>query len=342
MWEAFVYYGRMPQRLAAGIATGIGSLPHSDAGAAAALVLRCLPELPAAPQLPRRSSRELLVAQWASGIPEVRVEADGSLTRVHADADQPVVASFDDDAHGGLLAFLDVASRQPTPLRRVKVQVTGPLTLGVALVDAGVPHHVAFSRGAQAARAWALAVEQLVLAHLPTTDLVLFYDEPALVLWRDGDGPLDREDATDVLSGALAAPTGVTGVHVCGPAPVRIAFDAGPDVVGVDVSAVALEDAHCIGRFLDGGGWIAWGAVPTDRPIGESSQALWRELVDLWCELSRRGCDAMRIRCQAIITPACGLAGHGPSQAERAMRLARELGYRVMDQAAATKLTVGA
>ena len=114
------------------------------------------------------------------------------------------------------------------------------------------------------------------IAYLPSA-----FDEPSLVLWRDGDGPLDREDATDVLSGALAAPAATTGVHVCGPGPVRIALDAGPDVVGVDVGTVALEDAHGIARFLDGGGWIAWGAVPTDRPIGESSQALWRELVDL-------------------------------------------------------------
>ena len=204
----------MPQPLAAGVATGIGSLPHSDAGAAAALVLRCLPEMPAAPQLPRRSSREHVIAQWAAGIPEVRVEADGSLTRVHSDLDHPIVAAFDPDAHGGLLTFLDVAERLPIAPRRVKVQVTGPLTLGVALLDAGIPHRVAFTRGAQAARTWALAVEQLVRRRLPASDLVLFFDEPSLVLWRGGEGPLEREDATDVLSGALAAPTCTTGVHV--------------------------------------------------------------------------------------------------------------------------------
>jgi len=38
-----------------GMATAIGSLPHHDPAAAAALVLRCLPEIPAAPQLPMRT-----------------------------------------------------------------------------------------------------------------------------------------------------------------------------------------------------------------------------------------------------------------------------------------------
>jgi hypothetical protein len=331
-----------PSTLAAGVATGIGSLPHHDARAAAASVLRCLPELPAAPQLPVRSPRELMLAQWAVGIPEIEVAPDGALLRVRADADAPVVARFDEGAHGGLLEFLELAALHPMPPARVKAQVTGPLTLGVAMLRAGLPAAHAWARAAQAARAWGRAVEELVAERLPDATLVLFYDEPALALWRGPDGPLDREEATDLLSGALAGVSCTTGVHVCGEALVRIALDAGPEVLGVDVSAVALEDAIAIARFLDGGGWIAWGAVPTDRPVGESAQPHWRALVDLWCELTRRGCDQARLRRQALVTPACGLAGHGASQAERAMRLAREIGDRVHDQAVATKLTVGA
>jgi hypothetical protein len=82
--------------------------------------------------------------------------------------------------------------------------------------------------------------------------------------------------------------------------------------------------------------------VPTDRPVGESAAPLWKALVELWCELTRRGCDPVRLRSQALATPACGLARHGQSQAEHTMLLAREIGARVHDQAAATRLTVGA
>jgi hypothetical protein len=65
-------------------------------------------------------------------------------------------------------------------------------------------------------------------------------------------------------------------------------------------------------------------------------------LLDIWCELTKRGCDPVRLRRQALVAPACGLAGHGASQAERAMLLARELGDRIHDQAAATRLAMGA
>ena len=101
---------------------------------------------------------------------------------------------------------------------------------------------------------------------MPDTSVVLFFDEPALVAWRRGDAPLDRESAIDVLSGALAAVDCVTGVHVCGDGDLGLALEAGPQVLGVEVSEALVRDTIALARFLDGDGWIAWGAVPTDRP----------------------------------------------------------------------------
>ncbi|MET1001205.1 MAG: hypothetical protein ABWZ15_05290 [Acidimicrobiia bacterium] len=329
--------------LAAGMATAIGSLPHRDAAAASALVLRCLPELPAAPQLPNRTVREGVLAQWLGGVDGVRVADDGVIALDHRlDLDAAICTELHADRHAGLLAFVDATSALPRPPARVKAQVTGPLTLGVALARAGVPENEAFAFGAAVSRSWAAAVQRLFAARIPGVALVLFFDEPALVLWRAEDPPFERELATDLLSGTLASSSCVTGVHVCGRGDLRLALDAGPDVVQVDVDVVVPEDALALSRFLDGDGWIAWGAVPTHGPIGEHPTPLWKAMLELWCELTRRGCDPVQLRTHALVTPACGLAGHGPSQAERAMLLARELGNRVHDQAAATKLSIGA
>jgi hypothetical protein len=332
-----------PSLLSAGLATGIGSLPHHDPMAAAASVLRWLPGLPAAPQLPARTPLEGMVAQSVRALPEVVLGPDGSIARIDLSAlDAPIVATFDATAHGGLLAFLTHAQRQPQRPAFVKVQVAGPLTLGMALVDAGLPTPIAFERAGLLARAWARALEHIVAERLPDSGLVLFFDEPGLVAFRDGEAPIDRERATDLLSGALAAVTCTVGVHVCGQGDLRIALDAGPQVLGVEVAPALLAHAAALGRHMEGDGWIAWGAVPTDRPVGEQAAPLWKNLIDCWCELTRRGCDGLRLRHQALVTPACGLAGHGTSQAERSMRLAREIGDRIHEQAVATKLSVGA
>ncbi len=133
------------QVLVPGIATGIGSLPHTDPRAAAALVLECLPELPSVPQLPARDPREGMIAQWVAALPEVEVDADGTLTLLGAsDAEPECVVT--PAAHSGLVGFLDLASRLERAPRRVKVQLTGPLTLGVALHAAGMPVERAFQR----------------------------------------------------------------------------------------------------------------------------------------------------------------------------------------------------
>ena len=327
--------------LVPGVATGVGSLPHDNPRVAATAVLRCLPEFPAIPQLPGRNPREGLLTQWLGAIPEVDIARDGAIT-VHGASNAPPECVFEPDAHSGLLAFLDVAAALDTRPARVKAQITGPLTLGAGLVRAGVAPARAFRRGAEAARAWAVAVEDLVNARLPGAGVVLFFDEPALVQWHGGRGPLDREAAIDILSGALAAVECTTGVHVCGDGDLDLALEAGPQVIGLEVRDELVTHAVAIARFLDGDGWIAWGAVPTDRPVGEAADPHWRHLARVWCELTRRGCDPVPLRTRGMITPACGLAGYGATQAERVLGIARELAARVHDQAVAARLMLGA
>ncbi|MFM8973789.1 MAG: hypothetical protein ACKOOG_14415 [Actinomycetota bacterium] len=330
-------------RLVAGTATGVGSLPHSDPHAAAALVLRLLPELPPVPELPKRDPREGLVARSVSAIEGVRVAPDGTVGLVApVGRSAPVRPDPDDGAHTGLAALLDAIAVAPHRPRSVKVQTAGPLTLGLALVTAGVAPAEAFPLAARVASAWIAALEDRVATALPDTGVLAVLDEPALVVWREHDGPIPRDEATDVLSSVLAGIRATAGVHVCGAGDLRLALDAGPRVVHFDAAAFDLDDAAPLGRFLDAGGWVAWGAVPTHGPVGEHPQPLWKALVETWCELTQRGCDSARLRTQALVAPACGLAGHGVSQAERALGLAHDIGARVHYQVAAARLSVGA
>ena len=127
-------------------------------------------------------------------------------------------------------------------------------------------------------RAWAATIDELVAGALPDTTLVLGFDEPALVCWRNAEGPVEREVAIDLLSTALASTRAVSCVHVCGNGDVRLALDAGPEIVHFDVAAFDLDDGVALSRFLDGDGWVAWGAIPTHRPVGEQAQPLWKRV----------------------------------------------------------------
>jgi hypothetical protein len=332
-----------------GAVTGIGSLPYTDTAEAVRCALRHAPLLPAAPQLPRRDPNEGMLAQAVAGLPGVNVDVDGRIVvpdtgilAIAHDIEAIFDPSFDPTTWGGLLAFLDAIADRP---RRVaKLQITGPITLGLALVDAGLPADAAFTIAAGAVRSRGRALIELAATRAPQTPLVVFLDEPGLVALPRTGFPLETDEAIDLLSSALAVfgDDARTGVHCCGPTDWRVVTQAGPDVLSLPIDAGVAGDPSALAPFLERGGWVAWGVVPTHRPIGERAEVLWRRLVDVWCELTRGGCDPVLLRQQALVTPECGLALHDPAQVAAVFELAAEVGSHIEDQALACRLSVGA
>ena len=333
--------------LTTGTCTSIGSLPHEDADEASSFVLTHHRDLPAAPELPNRSPREGMVARAAAAITGVRLDARGGLVvdvqaLESALADGvPVGATIHPEADGGLLRFLDAVAGRTAPL---KVQLTGPVTLALALARAGVPFQSAFAVAADAVAVRGRAVLEYVARRAPEAPVVAFLDEPSLVAVPHPGFPLAPHAVIDVLIAALAAlhTASATGVHCCGPTDWRIVLEARPDVLSLPVPFAATLDPAALAGFLDGGGWVAWGAVPTDAPIGDDVSLLWRRMVGGWCDLVRGGCPSALLRRQSLVTPACGLAGHGVSQASRALRLTAELAARVREEGTGRRLTLGA
>lgn len=329
--------------LPVGTATAIGSLPHRQLDAAVAISLAACPDLPAAPSLPRRDAREGMLAQAAWGLRGVEVDGSGNLVVTGAlDATVPFAdAGLEAPPFEGLRVFLDQCTTRSAP---IKLQLTGPLTLGRALVECGVDASTAFAVAGAAVRQRAVAVLERAAAVAPAAPRYLFVDEPSLVAASVPGFPLDANGVVDLMSSALAAiePLAVTGLHCCGEADWRLALDAGPQILSLPLDAGITAHAGALGVHLDRGGWVAWGAVPTGRPVGDNPARLWRALSETWCELVQRGCDPLRLREQALVTPECGLASHDPVRAEVLLGLSADLAERIRRQAFGVRLSVGA
>jgi methionine synthase II (cobalamin-independent) len=329
-------------QLPSGIATGIGSLPHRDPTEAAQFSLRAL-ELPAIPTLPRWSPAEGMIVQAMVGIRGITVGQYGSIAvdihRIDPMAD--VRTDLNHDAFGGFRAFLDAAKGRTGP---VKWQFVGPVTLGMAMLRAGVPLHNAFEAAVRAVRGHVQNLLDEVAAALPGCQQIVFIDEPSLGELMQPGFPIAPDTAIDLVSGALAAiePSAVAGLHVCAEADVASLLASGPGVLSVPVRASLADSAGYLIRFLEAGGWIAWGVVSTNGPIVTSVERPWRHLSELWCKLVEHGADPAMLRRQSIVTPECGLGLHTPAVAERIHRLTAEVGRRVSDQAVATRFVLGA
>ena len=330
--------------LRVGTASAIGSMPHRQVDAAVAMAMAACADLPAAPSLPARDAREGMVAQGAWGLRGVHIGTDGVLRLVgDLDPADPFGGepTLEGPAFAGLRAFLD-ANRHRTAA--IKLQLTGPVTLGLALIEAGADPDVAFATARTAVTARARTMLSTALRIAPLAPQVAFVDEPSLVALSRADFPLGTDDALDLVSSALAAvePFAVTGLHCCGDTDWRLALATGPQIVSLPIGPTIADHAGALGVHLDRGGWVAWGAVPTSRPVGDSSDRLWRALSDTWCDLVQRGCDALRLREQALVTPECGLAMHDPVQAEHILALTVDLAERVRRQSFGVRLSVGA
>jgi hypothetical protein len=173
---------------------------------------------------------------------------------------------------------------------------------------------------------------------------VVFVDEPGLTALPHPTFPMPHDDAIDLLSSVLAelAPDCVTGVHCCGRTDWRMLMAAGPDIVSLPLALSDDIAAADLDAFFARGGVVAWGVVPTDGPIGESLEPMWRALANRWCDLVRLGCDGVSLRTQSMITPACGLAGHDEQQAARVLELTNRLADRLAGESLGIRLTVGA
>lgn len=325
-----------------GIATGIGGLPHRDAHEAAEFVLEHM-EMPAIPSLPRRSPAEGAIAQAMVGMRGVTVGQYGGISVDAREVDPlaPVVTDLQHDAFVGFRTFLEAAKGRTG---WVKWQVVGPVTLGHALMRAGVPMSDAFDAAVRCVRQRVEHLTAAVEHALPLCEQLVFVEESDFADLMEPGFPIAPDTAIDLVSGALAEVEthAIAGLHVCGLADIPSQLATGPAVLSLPVDTAVMPSAGYLLRYMERGGYIAWGVVPTSGPIPTTSERPWRGLSRLWCEMVELGADPRMLRRQSMITPQCGLSAHSPSVAHRVHRITAEISQRVRDQASAAGWVLGA
>ena len=192
--------------LLAGAATGVGSLPHRDARAAAEFSL-ARERAGDDPEPPRRSPAESLIAQAVVGTPGITLGQYGAIAvdLDRLDPEAPVVTDLSSDGFGGFRAFLDHAAASGFAGSTVKWSFAGPVTLGVALLRAGAPAEIAFDVAARSVRSHVTALGKAVADALPGSPQLVVLDEPAMADLMSPDFALPPDAAVDLLSTAMAA-----------------------------------------------------------------------------------------------------------------------------------------
>ncbi len=323
--------------------TIIGSMPHTDPAAACAQVLKYLKDIPAWPQLPRRSFKENMNAQFSEGFPGIRLtddrlrfvrakDFDDSLERFYTayleeDIDKyPTTPSY----AAGLHIFMGSTGLSPLA---VKGQITGPLTWGLSVTDeegkAILYDDVLGDALAKFLRLKAAWQEKQLTEISPNT--IIFVDEPYMASFGSVAVPLSKEKVVSLLEEVFRGIKGLKGVHCCGNTDWSVILETSLDIVSFDAynyaQSLSLYPAETK-AFLGRKGVIAWGIVPNDSPsLGkESAAALKDRLEEAMLPFTRNGISFQQLLAQSIITPSCTLASlESPDASARALELLAEL-----------------
>jgi len=327
------------------VATGVGSLPFTDPGEACKLIFQHLPEVPHWPQLPRLSPREGMIDQFLEGMPGV-VEAGG---KAYLRALEPYEEweQFYEDYEGrnldafaisaecaqGLHAFLEeIGWREPPPF--VKGQVTGPITLGLTLKEQGGTaaffnqdlRDMVVKLVAMKAR-WQ---EETLKRLLPQAETIIFLDEPMLSSYGSAFMNVSREEVISALREATALLEGFKGVHICGNTDWPMIMEADLDIIDFDASyylSSFLLYAEPLRGFLEGGGAVGWGIVPTDEEALKNVEPpeLAKKLTAGMDQLVKEGIGQELLSERSLIAPSCGAGSLSEAGARMVYQMTAEV-----------------
>jgi len=122
------------------------------------------------------------------------------------------------------------------------------------------------------------------------------------------------------------------GVHLCGNPDWEFLLRINLDILSLDVyanSEVFVSYAKSIKKFLDRGGILVWGVVPTNfEPFEkETITSLISRLQEIWSALDKKGIDQDYLLSRNLLSPAacCLVNPDGQKTVERAFAVAREL-----------------
>ncbi len=280
-----------------------------------------------------RERTPALVVDPLSAVVYVDTRKTEGIERFYEDVYNDNVDAFaiSEQAAPGLYGLLERLPRMADGIRYVKGQLTGPFTLGIGLKDEnGKPviyDSAYFDIIKKALRMKAAWMIKAIKAVCPDKEVLLFFDEPALVSFGSAFVSISADVVTSLFDEVREGLDAKVGVHCCGNTDWPVLLRAGVDIINYDAfnfMETIFYFQQELSAFLARGGRIAPGIVPsTGAALREVDLA---DLARLWRSYEMRLSQAGGAPDQAtIVTTACGLGTLDEADAYRGLELLKGL-----------------
>lgn len=328
-------------------ASAVGSFPHYDPNEVCELILEHFSEIPVWPQLPNTNLREQMEIQCSEGMPRVVIDEDKR--RMYFDTSGDTTSEFEKfyenylaenldyfaitrEFSRGILAMEEMLkSETPSDMKYFKMQVTGPVSFALTIVDENkraIYYNELFRD--VVVKAIAMKARWQLRKFKPISDKrICIIDEPILSAF--GSSTYVSVHRNEVVSQIKEVVEGIhnegglAGIHCCGNTEWTIPLDAGVDIINFDAfqygTSIMLYP-EAMKKFINGGGLISWGLVPTSEMANvTTTRSHVRRFDSLVDELASKGIDRDLIVKNSLVTASCGT---GSVPVGRSTRVATE------------------
>jgi hypothetical protein len=330
------------------LTTAMAVMPHTDVERALAAALSL--DVPFWPQLPNYSYYEDMYVQAAEHFPGIVLDVEKRTVRFSIDrfaeeleaallhSDDPtrfdVSEAYSEVYHRFL--SLDLSGRPA-----IRGQLEGPVSFGFNILDQD-ERPILFDDTVRPFMLDFMAKRlnvQLSRLKERNSNAFMFVDEPGLQFLFSAMSGYDHMKAKSDLDLFFSQVDRPRGIHLCGNPDWDFLLNMDLDVLSLDVytnSEIFASYASAIRKFLDRGGLIVWGIVPTgiEAFAREEVPSLIRRLEAVWDVLASKGIDRAQLIDRAMLSPAtcCLVNPDKEKTVERAFAAVKQMAAVLQDK----------
>lgn len=330
------------------LTTAMAVMPHKDADRALEFALSM--DIPFWPQLPRVSYYEDMYVQAAEHFPGILLDMQNRTLRFSMDKFinefENTMTHFDEPEYFDISKTYSVVYHKFLDMDLVdrpaiRGQLEGPISFGLNILDQD-KRPILFDDTIRPFMLEFMSKRlnvQLDRLQQMNPNAFMFVDEPGLQFLFSALSGYDSSKAKTDLEHFFSMVHRPRGIHLCGNPDWDFLLNLDLDLLSLDIyqnGEIFSSYSKSIKSFLDRGGVIVWGIVPTNfEPFeSESTHSLEKRLTAFWDSLNDKGIDRKFLISRSLLSPAtcCLVNPDGEKTVEKAFQVVKALSHRLRNR----------
>jgi hypothetical protein len=327
--------------------TAMGIMPHTDVERALEVVLSL--DIPFWPQLPKVSYFEDMYVQALENFPGARIDAVNQrilfdLSRFYEElpsyfekADDPRTFELTGEYS---LVYHRFLGKNLSHYSAIRGQMISPISLGLKIVDQDQKSIIYHDEVREVLFDFIQKKVNRQYHELKekNPNAFVWVDDPGLGLIFSALSGYNEVQARSDLDQFLEGLEGPKGVHLCAKPDWDFLLKSKLEILSFDSfnCGAVIVNYSSLREFINKGGIISWGIVPTYTEIleQESIDSLQDRLETFWEDLARKGVDQGKLLRQSLLAPAtCNLMNVDKEKSvEKAFEVLKNLSMKIREK----------